>query len=117
MILCFVFKFKLHMRGINYVDPKERNLASIETQSSIEAFVFCFLCRNSNKFDFSLKNKTHNFRCGFPSCLPAGRLRRIRDSNPWIPRRINGFQDHRIRPLCQLSGGKSNIFYKCYNFE
>ena len=53
-----------------------------------------------------------------PATLVAGfLLRRIRDSNPWIPRRINGFQDHRIRPLCQLSGGKSNIFYKCANFE
>jgi hypothetical protein len=35
--------------------------------------------------------------------------RRERDSNPRNPCELNGFQDRRIRPLCHLSVGKSNL--------
>ncbi len=30
------------------------------------------------------------------------------------PLTVNGFQDRRIRPLCQLSGGKSTYFLQFY---
>ena len=31
--------------------------------------------------------------------------RRVRDSNPGTSLKVNGFQDRRIQPLCQLSAG------------
>ncbi len=92
--------------GINYVDPRLEYLANIETQILCEYFWFFVFY---GEFQMNL----NSYKKQKPATLVAGfLLRRIRDSNPWIPRRINGFQDHRIRPLCQLSGGKSNIFYK-----
>lgn len=35
--------------------------------------------------------------------------RRVRDSNPRTLLQVNGFQDHRNRPLCQLSGANIRI--------
>ena len=97
--------------GLIALIPIWRSLACIETQSSSENLCFYFSFRFSKQVcHASEKQKPTTFVVGFL-------MRRVRDSNPWTPRRVNGFQDHRIRPLCQLSGGKNNIFYISFNVE
>ena len=44
-------------------------------------------------------------------CEGNVKKRRVRDSNPRTLLQVNGFQDHRNRPLCQLSGANIRIHF------